>query len=486
MDTTLESTIIENDKAMEVLLYLYICISIIVSLTLGKAVLSLIMVIPAFLVVAVCIRGDSYRIPRICVNLIVFQNFIIGIIAHWINYSLDDLSYVTQIPFLFVAVVATYRFITERISKGLFSFRFEDYMFAILVIMLLIQLIVSRGSFSSKIYGIRNYTVFYMAYIVGSNCIKSKEELIRFIRYMIRICLFTVVAGLVLSLADVKIWETIGIREIYLAKHDYIAENSLPGRFTTYFMNYSVNRMASLYYEPVNLAYLLSLGSLLSIFSDWTNNIVKKVLASALLSIGLLLTFGKGGLMVTLMASVLFLFLKFLNSLGSKENKIACIAMVVAVVLLLFFGGKYYIEKYNAWSNPHVAAIISTWKNIVNNPFGYGLGTGGNANLMLGQSSNTTGLAYSEWLASGGETALLAFCYQMGTQAFLPFFLCFSGMAMQVAKVKKTQLYRMVMLLPFIVLGISIYQENTYTPQCIIPFMLVIGGYASKEPINGA
>lgn len=36
-----------------------------------------------------------------------------------------------------------------------------------------------------------------------------------------------------------------------------------------------------------------------------------------------------------------------------------------------------------------------------------------------------------------------------------------------------------VLFLSIVLLIVSIYQENTYTPQCIVPYMLLIGGAAN-------
>ena len=79
-----------------------------------------------------------------------------------------------------------------------------------------------------------------------------------------------------------------------------------------------------------------------------------------------------------------------------------------------------------------------------------------------------------DWLSSGGETALMSFMYQLGMQGVLVFAICLTSTHIDF----KNNDFRMIMYcyLPFILLGISLLQDNTYTPQCIVPFMLLQGG----------
>ncbi len=363
-------------------------------------------------------------------------------------------------------------------------------MFIILVVILLCQFAVSQGEFASKVVGIRNYITFYLTYSLGKNCGFKENSLKKYFRFFVGICIFAVLVGLLMYTMNFHGWESIGLREVYIAKKDYIIGNQLPGRFQTDFLGHMVNRVASLYYEPVNFAYLLGAGVMVATCAPWTKSVMERLLAVVLLSAGLFLTFGKGGMMITGMSLMCYVTFRIIAYMKSGEERRLKNIFLVLIVLIIYIAGSYYVLHYNAMTNPHFVGIKSTWKSVIERPLGYGLGNGGNANLMFGGvEGNSHWEIYHEWLASGGETALMAFLYQMGIPAFFIFFLCFHGMTTRVVNGKGLGAFRhMIMMIPYILLGISIYQENTYTPQCIAPFMILVGSLAGyieeKWPVD--
>ncbi len=473
---------------VEIVLYFLTCLFVAISLVVRMPILAVAFVMPLYLLYIFGTHLCKDSIPRICVNLLVFQNLIIGILSHLLGYATDDLTYLNQLPFIFLCLAFFGVIVWEwRAEVGL-CLKLEDWSFLGVLALLLFQFLTSTGGVSAKIVGIRNYTTFYLSYRIGKHCLNDKEKLIRFFRYLIGISVFVVLVGLVMYGMGFRLWEAIGIREVYIAKRDLIVGERLPDRFFTNFLGYSVKRMGSVYYEPVNLAYLLGCALLIALFSPWTSTIAGRIPAILILAGGLALTFGKGGMMVTGMGVGGFLFYSVFRMIKKGEERRAKNLLLIILIPLIFFAGRYYVGHYNESTNPHFVGILSTWESVKEKPLGYGLGTGGNANLMFdGVEGDSFYDVYYAWLASGGETALMAFLYQMGVPALIFFFLCFHGMTTRVCRENDMGAFRfMVALWPYFLLGISIYQENTYTPQCIIPFMLIIGGMAGGNlPLKG-
>ncbi len=472
-----------NSSTNGILIYFFTIIAASISLIARKPLLADIMVLPVFFLVILGFNRRKERIPKICVVLLLFQNMTLGVLAHLFEYSAADLAFLTQIPFIFLVVAFVITMLWRwQAGAGLFL-KLEGWAFLALAVLLLMQVLVSSGGFSAKIVGLRNYTTFFLAYWIGKTCLSGKQELLKFFRFFVFACVIVVLVGLVMNGMSFSMWESIGLREVYIAKRDVIVGDKFPARFYTDFLGYNVHRMASLYYEPVNLAYFLGAGFLTAVGSPWTKSRLLKAIAAIIIGGGLFLTFGKGGILITGIALFgLYIFIQIRMIKRGEERRIKNILLVM-LIPLIYFAGSYYVMHYNASTNPHFIGIVSTWESVLKQPWGYGLGNGGNASFMFdGMEGASYWDVYYTWLASGGETALMSFIYQMGLHSFVVFFLCFHGMATRVSKGKGMEPFRyMMMMLPYILLGVSIYQENTYTPQCIVPFMLMIGGMAGYD-----
>ena len=135
---------------------------------------------------------------------------------------------------------------------------------------------------------------------------------------------------------------------------------------------------------------------------------------------------------------------------------------------------KFYISHYGLAVMNHIWGIMNTWQNVLQKPYGHGLGTGGNAAQVL---SSTAG----DWLSSGGETALLSYIYQIGIQGGLAFVLAVLSTKVKISNKRAYKGQSIAFYLPFILLGVSIMQDNTFTPQCVASFMLFQGAMAVKK-----
>lgn len=418
--------------------------------------------------------------PAICngiLFLLIAQNFCIGMGAHITGNTDSSLKLLTQIPFLVVAIIWFYGFFVQK-EKAVD--RKIVYSFYILLTCIVFSCFMGRGGFQSAMVSARNMTIFFMAYEMGARNLVTDEKMKKTVRFMVISGILLTLIGLIIQLGGYELYKRMGIHEVYIAKAAAFGKGSLDGRFyTSLFRNVSYVRMGSLYYEPVNLAYYLAMSFLCALYKNPWHSIGMRIGSISIIGFGLIATFGKGGYMivgVTIICVSLETFFKKIKDLQLIKNILPKIIVIVSATMVVIFV-LFYVKHIGLAVMNHIWGIQQTWENVLKQPIGYGLGTGGNAAYALGGLS-------SSWFAAGGETALMSFMYQIGMQGVFAFVLCFVYMSKS-RSIRKTKFEKMFYYIPFIILGVSLLQDNTYTPQCIIPFMLLQGatGSTSKQKI---
>ena len=409
-------------------------------------------------------RETNYSISIGIILLLCFQNFAIGTGAHLANNSSDTLKYITQIPFISSTII----FISLVLRRPKIE---NDKHFILLLLALLFSLVLGHGSINAILMNVRNMTVFYVAYRIGYTTINSQAEKLKFYAAINTISFLMLIVGIILLIGNYSLYSILGINEVYIAKGDEITGNALNGRFYTDIGQSILLRMGSLYYEPVNLSYFFAAIVILSIFFNEVPQKVKikNVLVSAT---GLLLCLGKGGIIVAIATIIIIKSANFYKKISKNKNmrrKIKQVTVLIlaatAVICILYY------QKVGGTVKPHFWGVMQTWTNCIKTPFGHGLGTGGNMSTLFGNNADN-------WLSTGGESGFMSFLYQLGFQGMLIFCICF----IKTGTIKKewgkeNDMQKACMILPLILLTVSVLQENTFTPQCIVPFMLIIGGY---------
>lgn len=397
--------------------------------------------------------------------LLVMQNPMIGLGAHLAGNTSDVLKFLTQIPFLTIAIIW---FIVRLRSLSQLQVAKKPWVaFLALAAAIALSFLLGRGSMQAILVNIRNMTVFYMTFEIGIVCLREKTHMEQLQVFFLKLAGVMFFAGLILSEAGYPLYRALGIHEVYIAKAAPFDEGALDYRFFTSLVSKTYTRMGSLYYEPVSLAYFFSFALLVAFFGSWTTSWVKRVIPVAITGFGLLLTFGKGGYLIAALA-VLCIFAT--RVLGVMFRRLPWKVLVTVTVLCMLLGTAgfsiWYYKNVGAAASQHFWGIIQTWDSVTKKPWGYGLGTGGNAATILNGSE--------DWLATGGETALMAFMYQLGIQGIVAFIWCINRTRSPFAE--KNSFYSLFAFLPVILLAISLLQDNTFTPQCIVPFMLFQGG----------
>ena len=123
-------------------------------------------------VVCAILIGNYYlKSPseEVCVGIIyllVFQNFCIGTGAHLMGNNDSMLKYITQVPFLSIAIIWIINQFSY-IKNGKYRIDKAKKSFIFLLICIAFSLLVGRGNIQSILVNLRNLTVFYMAFEIG-------------------------------------------------------------------------------------------------------------------------------------------------------------------------------------------------------------------------------------------------------------------------------------------------------------------------------
>ena len=141
---------------------------------------------------------------------------------------------------------------------------------------------------------------------------------------------------------------------------------------------------------------------------------------------GLALSFGKGAYLITA-ACITCVVCEWmlrrilgtrLDKCGKKDHVQALVVAIMFFSIVVFT--VIYTILYGPTIAPHIEGVTGALKGVVSRPFGYGIGNGGNASQTLGTVKEV-----EDWLASGGETALMSYVYQIGIHGALCFVVCF-------------------------------------------------------------
>ena len=415
-------------------------------------------------------RGKgSVGICNAIVLVLSLQNFAIGLGAHIAENTNDSLKLLTQIPFMTIAIIwsADCLFKKMTIDK-------PRKFFIVLLIFIFASCIFGFGGIQSALINIRNMTCFFMFYEIGKNNISTNHDRNVYIKFTLKLSFLLLAAGILLLVGGYDLYKSIGIHEVYIAKSAPFGEGGLDGRFyTSFFSNKSYIRMGSLYYEPISIAYYFAFCFLMSIYANPWKEKVTCILSILLTGIALFLSGGKGGWMIALLGICCIVGEKVLRVFLRQPNAIRKTVIGIGIIGTILFV-KFYISHYGLAVMNHIWGVMNTWQNVMQKPYGHGLGTGGNAAQVL---SSTEG----DWLSSGGETALLSYIYQIGIQGGLAFVLAVLSTKVKISNKRAYKSQSIAFYLPFILLGVSIMQDNTFTPQCVASFMLFQGAMAEKN-----
>lgn len=460
-------------------IFIFIYVTILVGATANVATYSAIAISSIWVIMILSkTKGKpNVELCQGCIWLLILQNLAIGVGAQLTGNMSSNLKLLTQIPFLVILLLwvgtmsqSSFRGYT---GKSGFSFIF-------LLCTIVLSLIIGRGELSAILVNVRNMTIFYMAYSIGYSNVESEGDVQILTKTIILGGIIMTLVGILFYLNPLNIYKSIGVDAVYIAKASPNSSGQLPGRFYTTIINKQLLRMASLYYEPVNLGYYMALAFLCALFSRFTESRFIRTLSILITGIGLIFCFGKGGYMIAALSILCVFINKILIPFFSRIPKhlsAIILFLIIGVTVAVLYSYISYTGGAAIW--PHIWGIIYTWDSVKMRPWGYGLGLGGNAAFALGNklpSAFKDSNGVSDWIKSGGETQIFSFMYQIGIQGIIAFFTCIWCIRTNVSRRRATAWEILFNYIPIILFIMAIFQDNTFTPQCIVPFMFLQGG----------
>lgn len=411
-------------------------------------------------------KDNGISLVKGILTLLMFQNLCIGLGAHFAGNTDESLKFITQIPFLSLVL----SFVILLFNKSIKIEKNQILTFTLLVICIIVSFLIGRGTLLSVLINLRNLLTFFFAYCIGNYSILTKKDLDSLVRFIFKLAFIFLMFGIILLIFGFDLYRIIGIKEVYIAKGAPIAGERLDDRFYTTLYKREFTRMGSLLYEPVNLAYFYSMSLLLSIFYKFDKKNKYSFIRVLYNFFGLVLTFGKGGYLLTTTIILLYLFTKLFNRLKISKTIIGSVRIATVLSLLIISTFVlYYSKNIGAAATTHFWAIQLTWNNVVHKPIGFGIGTGGNMATLFNNGPLDT------WLATGGESTLMSFLYQIGFQGVFCLILCMLSLRINLNKLDDINNFSiMTYFIPLALIGISLFQDNTFTPQCIVIFMFII------------
>ena len=414
-----------------------------------------------------CVTTKDVLIPKLVVILLLFQNFSIGIGAHIGGNMSGTLSLLTQVPFMFICVayfiVLTRTF--EKLSK-------IDILFFVYIVLCIFFFFLGDGGMMAKLVYFRNFTVFYMGFFVGKYYLSTKERREDFFNFFINVSIIAAVFGMVGLVLGRPFYFLIGVPEVYEAKQYLAFRDGIPGNFMTLFMGKWVNRQAGLYYDPVNFSYYMALACIMAFALKRKKVFIFFLICEAM-------TFGKGGFMILGLSVCYVVAQKIFQKLFSKVDikilhKIIVACAIFGIVGLSVFIHIFYKDDFGTYN--HFYGIITGVEATIDSPLGNGLGTAGN----LIKTADVRSQAIS-------ETGLVNMAYQIGVFGTILFGCILTSTSkgiLECYRKKRENKYLIFAFLPIVILIVSLFQENTFTPQCIIPYMIMQGAISNERKEN--
>lgn len=429
----------------------------------------LIVLMLAVVMCFICRKDNETSLVIFLIFQIAFQNLFIGLVAHAFGNTSTGLSYLTQAPTVLCYILTIYAVSKKKIDK-------IDKLGIIIIVLMLCSIVmnINKGTLIGKLNYFRNYSVFYCFFTIGRYFCSRKESRKEILDFTEKYAVLLSLIGIIFMFCPFDFFEMLGIKEVYIAKGSPI-QGTFTGRFTTTLYKSEINRIGSIMFEPINFGYFLILP-FLSLYYKLKSKSLSNYLKIIIVAIGLVTSFAKGAYMICIFSIIINfirkLLMKFrLNNTKSKKEKIKpskyIFLLAVLIVLITLFSLWYYRNVGGA-ANNHFYAIEQTFKNTLRKPIlGYGLGMGGNY-----------GAQEDGWLSTGAESGMMGLIYQLG----YPFFVIFASMFLIIGikNIKSNENF-LIAFLPVVFLVVSIFQENTFTPQCLgVTFIIAGSIYGTK------
>jgi hypothetical protein len=419
-------------------------------------------------VIGIIVVIFSFKANKNTVKLLIilcfFQNIYILLLSRWLTKT--DYTMICLLKEVFVYLTIIISFLKKRKID-------RTELYSIMAILILFAYMIIRMDFSmGALSSFRQLSVPFIFYMFGRSIRLNKGEFIEIIRCFVYICLLSVIFGLVQVLMGPALFQAFGMKNYMTLKYgfvQYINGFYVPSSMMSFdlyqYIGRCIYRMSSFLVDPVILAQILALALLL-IFFDKNREITDKKNAkvwTVMMSVGLVLTMGKGGIVISVLCFVYFFGKK------TKENKLlsllayALIAMVCIVLVINASSG-------SSISN-HFEGLTDNIEVMKNYPLGKGIGTEGNLAAAYGQNVSDE---------VSGESFVGALMAQMGIVGLLIYGVFIYGLFLKYRKTYRVNNLYNVIFIATNCMWISSLVNNTAISftNCFMYFVIL--GFAEK------
>ncbi|MBO0586105.1 hypothetical protein [Sporosarcina sp. E16_8] len=385
------------------------------------SVLALVFAMSLWITLAYILKGNAKSVYFIFL-ISIFQNFVTIILMGPFNISAAYYLQYYKEFFLIILIAYLFLFKSRRMAK----FNPID-LISILIIFYLIAVSfwISDGSLFGKMASLRQIIIPFLFYLLGKHIVMGTTDLKKFTNKIIGVGILMVAFGIFEGYIYPTFWQDMKVINFFLARRGEELLTfifGVPLSFYTHdFQNIvggPVRRIASFVANPPVLGHVLGFLIVFLLFSRKELN--GKKLTILFLSMGLLLTLGKGGLLTVLVGAVFYLLFVIRKPLVTYF-----LGGVFTIGVIMYLK---VVFEHQLSGAKHVAGFTDNIIVALEHPFGAGLGTSGNLSELYNQSAT---------IGSGESFAGLVMG-QLGIIGFIFFSLFFIFIMLNLLRIMKS------------------------------------------------
>lgn len=402
---------------------------------------------------------------KLLILLCFFQNIYILVLSRFLT-SLDYtiICFMKEILVYMTIIVSFLR--KRKIDKT------ERY--SIIAIIVLLGYIIIKMDFSmGVIASFRQLSIPFIFYIFGRSVKIKKGDFLELVHFFVTLSVFSVLFGMIQIIVGPALYDSLGMRYYMKIKYGFLQMNDgyyIPVSMLSWdlykYTGKVYLRLSSILVDPVVLSQILALAFALVTF-DYSEDLMskkRKRIYSILLLSGVVLTLGKGGIIITALVFVYFFGKR------NKERKL----LSYAVYLVIGFICIILIQKADSGESIslHWAGLVDNIQVMKENPLGTGIGTAGNMAAKYAESTTNE---------NSGESFIGAVIGQMGIIGIIIYFLFIYGLFVKYKRVKQYNNLYNIIFITTNCMWITSFLNNTAISftNCFMYFVIL--GFSDKE-----
>ena len=306
--------------------------------------------------------------------LCIFQNIMLVLISPHIDSIGYNILVLIKEIFVFLTIVFG---LIHKPKIG----RMDGYCIVCILLLLISSLVYGSGTMRQILVSLRQLYLPFVFYLFARQIYISESDFIKFTKFFVSLCVVCSMFGVLELMVGDSFWEKLNYRNYSLIKIGTIQivnghYNSVAMySYDLYFIVHKMlKRMSSLLVDPVILAQILALGTL---FLFFVKNLVRYQKACfVLVAISLVITFGKGGIIIATLAGA------YLIKAIYHQKQVANFLIIVGINAVVF--AVIYSLNHGLSGEAHIQGLMDYVRRLPRYPFGSGIGAAGNIAIWMG------------------------------------------------------------------------------------------------------